>query len=268
MIKRGMTRQDVESLGISGATQQNLAKILNSFYLYTDSNELSVGQWLSSHGYWEAWITSWMSNNINPGDVCVDIGSNYGYYTRIMEMLATNTGQVFAFEANKSLCKLVVDSVLEYPIDNAAPINMYNIAVSDSVGTVTLHIPPTHLGGSSIVWGSHELPSEIENNLWTESVEVESNTIDNMLGYLNHINLIKIDIEGAEYLAWRGMQNTLDKTDLIVIELGSYSDNELKDDIYLKYNVTYIDADGTEKELLRSDLEKLDDLVMAVLRRK
>ena len=268
MIRNNMSREEVESAGISGASHTDLAKILNSFYLYTDPNELSVGQWLSRHGFWESWITSWTTKNINPGDVCLDIGANYGYYTRIMEVLATSSGKVYAFEANKSLSDLVNKSVEDYPVKNGAPITTFNVAVSDQPGIVTLNIPPLYLGGSSIVWGKQDLPSSIEDSLWTESAEVKADTIDNMLEHLDHINLIKMDIEGAEYLAWRGMQKTLDKTDLVVIELGSYSDKELKDDIYLKYNVSHIDIDGSEKELLRSNLDSLDDLTMAVLRRK
>ena len=267
-LQYNMSKEDVESAGKAGATKSNLAKILNSFYLNTDSEELSVGQWLSKHGYWESWVTSWMTKNINPGDVCLDIGSNYGYYTRIMEKLATASGSVHAFEANDSLSQLLSKSIDENPIDNAAPVTIHNVAVSDSKGTVTLNIPPKYLGGSSIVWGKEELPSSIDDKLWTESIEVDSDTLDNLIGNISHVALIKIDIEGAEYLAWRGMQKILDKTSLVIIELGAYSHNELKDDIYLKYDVTYIEVDGNERSISRTELDELDDLVMAVLRRK
>ena len=267
-LKYNMSKEDVEFSGKAGASMSHLAKILNSFYLNTDSEELSVGQWLSKHGYWESWVTSWMTKHINPGDICVDIGANYGYYTRIMEKLATSSGVVHAFEANDDLCKMLSRSIIENPIDDAAPITLHNVAVSDSKGIVTLNIPPKYLGGSSIVWGKEDLPSSIEDELWTESMQVDSDTLDSLIGNLSHINLIKIDIEGAEYLAWRGMQKILDKTDLIVIELGAYSHNELKDSIYSKYDVTYIEIDGNEKQISRSELDNLDDLIMAVLRRK
>lgn len=267
-LKYNMSREDVEASGLCGANGTNDAKVLNSFYLKTNKDELSVGQWLSKHGYWESWITSWATKNINEGDICIDIGANYGYYTRLMEVLSGPSGNVYGIEANKSLCNLIEDSIKEYPVENGAPVTMLNLAASDIKSTVTLNIPPDYLGGSSIVWGKDVLPSDIEESLWTESLEVESDTVDAMLSDLDHINIIKMDIEGAEYLAWRGMKKTLDKTDLVVIELGSYSRNELKDDIYLKYNVTYIDVDGSEKELSRLKLEKLEDLVMAVLRRK
>jgi FkbM family methyltransferase len=267
-LKYNMTREEIESSGTLGATKINLAKILNSFYLKTNSEELSVGQWLSNHGYWESWITSWMTKNIYPGYTCIDIGANYGYYTRVMEILSTEIGSVHAFEANKDLCSFISQSVSEHPVNNAAKIVIHDIAVSDHKGTATLSIPPKYIGGSSIVRGKEELPSNIDDDMWSESMQVNSDTLDNLLKNVNHINLIKIDIEGAEYLAWLGMQEVLAKTDLVIIELGSYSKNELKDDIYKKYNVSYIDFDGNEKLISRDEMDNLDDLIMAVLRKK
>lgn len=266
MLTYNMDRSSVESSGISGATSTNLAKILDCFYLNVDRFEQSVGRWLSSHGYWESWITSWMTKNIKPGSVCVDVGANYGYYTRIMENLAKEDGKVIAFEANTSLCNLISTSIYDYPNPGAADVKIFNLAVSDSVGTVRLNIPPQYLGGSSIVWGN-KLPSDLPDDLWTEFLDIKSDTLDNILSDIDHIDLIKIDIEGAEYLAWKGMQKTLDKTDLIVIEFGNYLPSEFIDEVYSRYNVNYIDLDGSEKALSRTDLDNLTDLVMAVLRK-
>ena len=264
---KNLSKIDVEQIGKSGATKNNIAKILNSFYLYCDQTEQSVGQWLSSHGYWESWITSWMTHNINPGDVCIDVGANYGYYTRIMEYLSGNTGTVYSIEANKDLCNLIDKSIKDYPIENAAKVNILNTAVSDKEEEVTLHIPPKFLGGSSIVFKSEKLPSNIPTEEWYVEKTVMSNKLDNLI-FEPHINLIKMDIEGAEYLAWNGMKNILDKTDLLIVELGSYSPVLFIDQIYDKYNVTFVDIDGEEKSLLRHELNNLKDLVMAVLRKK
>jgi FkbM family methyltransferase len=260
-----MSRQDVEQLGVSGATKDNLAKILNSSYLYVDKEELSVGQWLANTGYWESWITSWMTKNIKEGFICIDIGANYGYYTRVMQQLAKNSGEVHAFEANPEVFDMLGKSLTDYKDEKFARAFVYPIAISDNKGEVELSIASKYLGGATIVFGA-DLPSNIENNLWDKKITVKSNTLDNY--DFDHIDLIKMDIEGAEYLAWRGMQNTLDKTDVVVLELGSYSHNELKDDIFNRYEVTFIDTDGSEKELTRNQLDNLDDLIMAVLRRK
>jgi len=46
-MKYLMSRSEIEKNGCDGATQKDLAKILNCFYLYTDKEEQSVGQWLA-----------------------------------------------------------------------------------------------------------------------------------------------------------------------------------------------------------------------------
>jgi FkbM family methyltransferase len=267
MIVHGMSRESVERAGAKGATRDNLAKILNDSYLYTDKNEQSVGQWLANTGFWESWITSWMTNNIKPGFVCLDIGANYGYYTRIMERLAESSGKVYAFEANKNLSNMISKSIVDYPIDNGAPVTVFSVAVSDSKGTVTLNIPPNYIGGSSIVWGHQDLPSSISEDEWTIKQEVESDTVDHLLG-LDHVDIIKIDIEGAEPLAWKGMKDTLSKTDLVIIEIGPYMPTEFMNQLYDEYDVSHVTTSGEEEPLPREEFEKIEDLTMGVLRRK
>ena len=262
-----MSKDQVEHAGRSGASKIDTAKIMDDFFIYTRRDEQSVGQWLSNTGYWESWITSWMTHNIKPGFVCLDIGANYGYYTRIMERLAESSGSVYAFEANKNLSNMISNSIVDYPIDNGAPVTVFTVAVSDKKGTVTLNIPPNYIGGSSIVWGKQGLPSSISESEWTERQEVDSDTIDHLLG-LDHIDIIKIDIEGAEPFAWKGMEKTLSKTDLVIIEIGHYLPVEFIDELYSKYDVKHVEVTGEEVPLSRQDFDKLKDLTMAVLRRK
>lgn len=268
MIKQNMSRDEVEQSGRSGATKSDIAKVLNSFYIKTDKDEQSVGQWLANDGFWESWITSWMTKNIRPGYVCLDIGANYGYYTRIMETLSTSTGSVFAVEANPELCRTIKESISEYPIENSATVNICNVAVSDSKGMVTLNIPPKYIGGSSIVWGKQDLPSDLEESLWTDKIEIESDTIDNLFSHVDHINLIKIDIEGAEPLAWSGMQETIKKTDIIIMEIGNYLPSSFIDELYNLYEISIVEGDGFDRIISRDEFNKLDDLIMGVLRKR
>jgi FkbM family methyltransferase len=260
-----MSRQEVEQIGKSGATERDLARIINDVYLYTDKEELSVGRWLSTTGYWESWITSWFTKNIKPGFKCIDIGANYGYYTRIMEKLSGPEGLVHSIEANPELIKLIEKSIKDYPIENGSKVVLHSFAAADINGKTILKIPTKYLGGSSIVYYTHDLPSTIPHSEWDEDVEVETKILDEVID--DRIDLIKIDIEGAEPLAWKGMQKILDRTDVVVVELGSYSPSEFLDEIYSKYNVSKIDFDGAEINLTREDLDKEKDLVMAVLRK-
>jgi FkbM family methyltransferase len=266
-IHNNMSRKQVEEYGRLGATLENRAKILNTFYLNVNKDEKSIGQWLSKHGYWEPWITAWMSENIKPGFKCIDLGANYGYYTRVMEFLVGVNGKVYAIEANPNLISMLQSAVESDALSGAGKIEYCCVAISNSEGKCELHIPPRFIGGSSIVHGILELPSEIEEKEWTEKVSVDMTTLDKLISE-DHIDLIKIDIEGSEPLAWKGMPNTLKNTDVVVIELGRYTPAWLLDEIYKGYNVTKINFDGKEELLNQKDFEGLDDLVMAVLRKR
>ena len=73
-----MTRRDVEDAGRAGSKNTDTAKILNDFTLLVDSNEKSLGTHLANDGFWEAWVTSFFTFNVKPGDVVCDVGSIMG----------------------------------------------------------------------------------------------------------------------------------------------------------------------------------------------
>lgn len=267
MIRSNMSRQEIEDEGFSGITASDVSKIINDFYLITDREEQSVGRWLSDTGFWESWITSWMTKNISPGFTCVDVGANYGYYTRIMERLSGPDGYVYAIEANPELSELIKRSINDYPIDNASAVEVFTIAASDSKGSDILNIPEKFIGGSSLVYGKEDLPSSIADIEWNKRIEVNTDSLDNILSDVEHIDIIKMDIEGAEPLAWGGMSNVLEKTDILVVECGSYSPTYFIDEFYNSYHVSMINNSGDEEALPRKEFNKLTDLAMIVLRK-
>lgn len=251
-----MSREEVERYGLNGATKSNSAKILDSFYLYTDRTELSLGQWLSNTGYWESWITSWMTKIIKPGFRCIDIGANYGYYTRIMESLSGSNGYVYSVEANPKLCELLINSLSDYPMENGSKVKVINIAASDVLGLATLNVPTNLIGGATIV----------HQNYVGELIEVKSDLLDNYV--TGHIDLIKMDIEGAEPMAWRGMQRILQNTDVIVLEISADTPKKFIEEINEKYNLSVINTLGDEVTISLEFFNDLKDLVMVVLRKK
>lgn len=264
MISYDMSKADIERTARAGVNRDNRARILDSFYLYTDKEEQSVGQWLSNDGYWESWITSWMTKNIKPGYVCIDIGANYGYYTLLMQKLVGPTGGVYAFEANPELCDLVSKSIEEAPEDFGQAV-LYNVAVWNEKTELELDIPSKYIGGSTVMYGE-ELPSAIEDKEWDRRITVKADKIDNILDP-QKIDLIKMDIEGAEPHAWDGMQEILKGTDTVVIEIGKWSPQEFIDKMYDGWRVTFISESGEEQPLYKDVIPHLPDLVMAVLRR-
>jgi len=266
MLHNNMGRILVEAAGEKGATGSSPARILDEFFIYTNPEEKSIGRHLSKDGFWEAWVTSWITKNIVEGDVCIDIGSNYGYFTRILEVLCGSKGKVHAIEANPKLSELLLKSIKDYPTNSGAQVVMHNVAASNNVGKVTLSIPTNFIGGSSIVYKDMELPSDIPDAEWDDSIEVNCELVDNIIKE-DKVKLIKIDIEGAEPLAWQGMPEILKKTEIVIIEISIKSPKDFVDKIFNDWKVTVINNYGDEIPITRDKIDKLEDLVMLVLRK-
>jgi FkbM family methyltransferase len=257
-----MSRQEVESLGANSRLSDNKARVLSSFTLDVDGDDTSVAQCLLNDGYWEAWITSWMTKVIQPNWNCLDIGANFGYYTGVMATLS-GTGQIVAFEANPEIASCVMNSVEGNGWTN---VDVNSIAVGAEDGTLPLTLSKHFQGSASLLHGEdHFLQWDSAENITVCQVPVK--TLDSMIKH-DGWDFIKIDIEGWEAEMWKGAKEVLSKSDpLIAIEITPEHPTDFIDMLFNSYNVTNINTDGNEEPVLR-DLIPLQNWWMLVLRRK
>jgi len=129
--------------------------------------------------------------------VCLDIGANIGYHTVLMAKLAR---LVYAFEPEKSNQELLDKNIKE---NNLTDVGVFHCAVLDKDDTTTLHIAdPIHNG--------HYGMARTYHSRWClgDSQKVSTMKIDS----LNlKPNFIKMDVEGSEFYALKGMINTLER---------------------------------------------------------
>ncbi len=150
---------------------------------------------------------------IRPGNAFVDIGANYGFYSFLLGPLCGKSGSVHAFEANPLLIKHLMQSAELN--ETSANIFINNVAIGSSNREAVTLYDPERIGCSSL-----------HQHGWvntTKSVSIPQITIDEYRKRKNlkTIDVIKIDIEGAELEAFRGMQETFKISPpwLIVCEL-------------------------------------------------
>lgn len=135
---------------------------------------------------------------VKPGDVVYDIGASIGFMTVICARLAGPGGRVVAFEPSPGAAERLRHNVALNGFEN---VTIVEAAVADAVGTGRM------AENDAYVWGRLELGDTPANG----QAQVAVTTIDEGIasGELPAPDVVKIDIEGAEGAALRGMAATL-----------------------------------------------------------
>lgn len=164
-------------------------------------------------GLYEPIQTEWFKQCLVPGDVIVDIGASFGYYTTLASELVGPSGQVFAFEPSP-----IANSCIESAINNTGlhNVKLTKAAVGKELGVVSLYIPTTrHLHS----------PSILKNDPSFVPIEVPVIVLDKFTPFdqLPKIKLIKIDVEGYEPDVLEGMVTLIKagKIENVICEFNS-----------------------------------------------
>jgi len=191
-------------------------------------------------GIWEPRVTSLLKVKTHPGMVALDIGADIGYYTLLFASLVGRNGRVIAFEPIPEARKRLEHNIL---INGYGNVVISKYALGNREGTVFLEDP---LNKSRI-----NLSNVRSRN---KSIIVSIRRMDDLLTELklNSIDIVKIDVEGAEHEVLRGMEHTLrEYQPLLIIEVhhellplfGSSSEKLLDWISNLGYQITQIDQE-------------------------
>lgn len=139
---------------------------------------------------------------VRAGDVVVDVGANIGAQTLLASSLAGNRGRVIAIEPHPKTFQYLCENIALNRFQNIEPIN---VAVDEAEGTVVF---------------SNQLLDTSNHVVSTHGLPVPARTLDNILSSyaFDHLDFLKLDIEGYEIKALRGAQATLSLTRCVYFE--------------------------------------------------
>ena len=179
--------------------------------LIVPSNE-DVGRLISYLGSYEPDETDFLIPSIRPEDVCVDVGANIGYYTMLMAR-AASAGTVHAFEPDP-LCNALLH--LNISINEFANVRLNPILLGAASGSMQF-LRASDSGFSSL--------RDTGRRPIARTYRVKMDTLDEYLDMLGKggVDILKIDVEGAEGLVLEGARRLLDdphrRPRLILLEL-------------------------------------------------
>jgi FkbM family methyltransferase len=201
-----------------------LATTLYGNKIFLDTRDLTLTPHIIIDGVWEAWISERVISCLQPGMRAVEVGSNVGWYTLLIARQIGSKGKLIAFEANKDLVKLTLDSICINGY--AEQVMLHNIAVSDHNGEAKFYIRERHIGNSSFGRPTQDLLDSLDDS--AREITVPTVTLDEFLtGEDRQIDFMKIDAEGSEPLVFRGMKQLLEENQRIRIVI-EYSPHQMR----------------------------------------
>ena len=183
-----------------------IVRLGNGLPIEVDPRDL-VGGFIARHGYWEPEIVAFVERWLRPGMTVVDAGAHVGQYTLLASRAVGAGGRVHAFEPHPVLFRALQRNIARAGCANVVAAPLALGAVQDE-RPFFLHAVD-NLGGSSLRAVSPE----------DRAVPVQLTTLDAHLAAHGglRVDLLKIDVEGAERDLLRGADLTLRASPDIVL---------------------------------------------------
>lgn len=174
--------------------------------LLVPSDDLSLMPELVAHGTYDAPFTQFVQRHVQPGDTVIDVGANVGLFTLLLAYQVWEYGRVVAYEANPRMLELLRHNVAMGWLEDR--VEIVPKAAAATTGALPFLAPRRYAMTGSLRPVEHLLSSE--NRLDTlDRIEVEAEPLDVHIGRFDRIDLIKVDVEGAEDQVFSGMEQLL-----------------------------------------------------------
>ena len=174
------------------------------FYL-----NLRLDDWLQQQiyflGSYENYELQVLKSKLNQGSIMIDIGANIGLYSFFSASIVGKAGKVISFEPYSLNFNIFKENLALNKFENII-LNRFALADKNDVIELFYNSKELNLG----------MVSAFEKN-FEEFETVNCTTLDYYLmdKNLTKIDFIKMDIEGGEYLALLGMNETIKNSDLL-----------------------------------------------------
>ncbi|HEX3151469.1 MAG TPA: FkbM family methyltransferase [Gemmataceae bacterium] len=137
-----------------------------------------------------------------PGGCAIDLGANFGLYTRFFAAAVGSDGVVHAVEPVSPMYDVLRSNVNRLGLSQ---VRTHPVAVSDATRTVNMVIPRYTSGGSNF----YEARIARKSSRGMKSIRVPGIRLDDLFARLPRIDVVKCDVEGHELNVLRGAETIL-----------------------------------------------------------
>lgn len=158
--------------------------------LFAEPRQSVIARSIYLTGMWEPEVTGFIQSWLKPGMVVVDVGAHVGYYSLLFAQLVGQDGQVFAFEPIPAVNRCLEQNII---LNGFTNVTAFAIALLDVDGTMPIG-PKGKLVQTYIPATKAPIIETRAFDRWREIWGIDA------------VDLIKIDVEGAEMNVLLGME--------------------------------------------------------------
>jgi spore maturation protein CgeB len=168
---------------------------VHGYLLSYRPQDMGVAAPLILHGDYEPETRLRIQRLLQPGSTFVDLGAHIGYFSLLAARSVGPTGRVFAFEPTPATREVLKSNVAHNGFEQIVRVAPF--AVAETPGTVRFRTFPNSSESNGVA------PEAETGNLL-----VECTSLDAFFAELDwpRVDVIKMDVEGAELSALRGMR--------------------------------------------------------------
>ena len=220
---------------------------LPKYEMLVFANE-DVGRQIWLFGGFEPDETRFFADQIQPADICLDVGGNVGYFSLLMSRLAVD-GSVHVFEPIPVNAALIRANA---SLNGFGNLHVNNAAVGDHEGCVQFSV------SLDSAYSSMHATGRVSEKA---SIHVPMISLDHYISTasLPRIDVMKVDVEGAEDLVIRGGASFLADINrrprIVLLEL--YEGNLSAFDVSAATVIARMASFGYEPHVLRSGGRRL-----------
>lgn len=214
-------------------------------------------------GIYQLNILNIMKKYLKQGDIFIDVGANIGYMSAFGASLVRKMGEVHSFEPVPFYFNLLSKWV---KLNKEYQFFLNNFALGESQGMAEIKISDVqNLGWNTMVPGGIK-PHTIKEIIEVNVIRLDEYFFDNNI---KEVSLIKIDVEGFEFPALKGLTKFFKKNEknlpIIIVEINptacSQLDYKMRDlEVFMsKYQYKAFTLNGYDVDIKK--LKKTTDIL-------
>lgn len=194
-------------LKLLSKAQSKIIRTINGDKMQVDSPFCGVNKHLYLYGCHEPEFTKIFSEILPRDAKVIDVGANIGYYVLIAARIAQ---KIYAIEPEPRSLELLKKNIALNSYDDL--VEVHQLAISNRIGKALLSISDRP--------DAHRL-LEPDATQYEKVIEIETTTLDEFLKDKD-FDVVRMDVEGAEWLVIQGMRDILGRINkplILIIEV-------------------------------------------------